>query len=50
VRALVRRPRVLLLDEPTSALDAEAAAGVQQAVTALTARHCTTIVRVVLVV
>lgn len=36
VRALVRRPRVLLLDEPTSALDAAARAAVESCLSART--------------
>ncbi|KAI4203067.1 MAG: hypothetical protein LQ350_002115 [Teloschistes chrysophthalmus] len=34
-RALVRRPRLLLLDEPTSALDAESEASLQETIEAL---------------
>ncbi|MEY4136747.1 MAG: hypothetical protein RL205_875 [Actinomycetota bacterium] len=43
-RALVRRPRVLLLDEPSAALDTESEDAVVAAVCAAAARGCTVIV------
>lgn len=45
-RALVRRPRVLLLDEATAALDAEAEGAVQAALDAIVAGHGCTVVMV----
>ncbi|RDA83383.1 hypothetical protein CP532_4737 [Ophiocordyceps camponoti-leonardi (nom. inval.)] len=43
-RALVRRPKLLLMDEPTSALDAEAARAVRSAVRRVAGRSGTTVV------
>ncbi|RCI13620.1 hypothetical protein L249_5568 [Ophiocordyceps polyrhachis-furcata BCC 54312] len=43
-RALVRRPKLLLMDEPTSALDAEAARAVRRAVRRVAGRSGTTVV------
>lgn len=45
-RALVLRPRVLLLDEPTANLDPRNVAVIEQAVTALHREHGTTVVLV----
>ena len=45
-RALVRRPRVLLLDEATAALDAESEGAVQQALDAVMASHGCTVIMV----
>ncbi|KAL9583209.1 MAG: hypothetical protein Q9212_002839 [Teloschistes hypoglaucus] len=43
-RALVRRPRLLLLDEPTSALDAESEASLQETIEALREQGMTILV------
>jgi len=42
-RALIRRPRLLLLDEPTSALDAEAERVLQAALEGVMKRGCTVV-------